>query len=269
MARTIDYIGASILILLVTFVWSVLLFSDPIVSIIFSAVVTAISIVTVRYIFKKRDKPYSYDRLALEFCIQGNEYIIKLLLSAIKNRVFENGCNYILLQNSLIIANFKFSPLGISDMCGICSLSKKLNRDEVFVITKSIDRKAYQIANISKIKVQQVKAKAVYKFLKKHNALPDLQEVKNKFSLSALIETILSRRNFKNYAFSGVVLMLVSFLTPFKIYYIVLGSISVLFAILCLTPLGNGTISSPKIFERMEYESQDEYKRESGNLTHK
>lgn len=262
MARTIDYISATVLILLITLVWSFFLFSDFVGSLIFSICFTAIAIFTIRYASKKKNKPYSCDRLELEFCIKGNEYIINLLKSVIKNDKIENGCNYILLENAAIVANYKFSQIGISDMCAVCNLAKKLDKRDVFLICKGIERKAYQIADIEKIKVRPVKINAVYKFLKKHDALPDLKEAKTKFSFRALTQKILARQNFKNYAFSGTILTLVAFITPLKIYYIVFGSISLLLALLCLTPLGNGTLSSPKVFELLEREAQDEYKRE-------
>lgn len=73
---------------------------------------------------------------------------------------------------------------------------------------------------------------------------------------------MLNRRNFKNYAFSGGILILVSFITPLKIYYIVLGTLTLLMALLTLTPLGNGSITSPKVFTQLERELEDEYKRE-------
>ena len=262
MSRTIDYISATVLVLLITLVWSFFLFSNFIGALIFSVCFTAIAIFTIRYVSKKKNKPYSCDRLELEFCIKGNEYVINLLKSAIKNDKIENCCNYILLENAVIIANYKFSSIGISDMCGVCNLTKKLGRNDVFLICKGIERKAYQIADIEKIKVRPVKIKAVYKFLKKHDALPDLKETKAKFSITAVFQKVLARQNFKNYAFSGTILTLVAFITPFKIYYIVFGSISLLLALLCLTPLGGGTISSPKVFELLEREAQDEYRRE-------
>jgi len=262
MARTIDYISASILILFVTFVWAFFLFENLAASLIFSVAFTVVAIVSARYISKKKNKPYSADRLALEFCIRGNDYIVKLLLSAIKNDKIENGCNYILLENSAIIADFKFSALTISDMCSICNLAKKLERKSVFVITKGIDRKAFQIANIENVRVRTIKIKEVYRFLKKHDSLPDLKRVKQKPSISLIVQTVLSRQNFKNYAFSGAVLTLVSFITPLKVYYLILGSISVLLALLCLTPLGKGELTTQKALDRLEYEAQDEYRRE-------
>ena len=76
------------------------------------------------------------------------------------------------------------------------------------------------------------------------------------------MQAVFSRRNFKNYMFSGVVLISISFFTPLKIYYIVFGTILLAFALLSLTPIGNGTINSPKVFEELEKENEDEYRRE-------
>ena len=100
MSRTIDYISATVLVLLITLVWSFFLFSNFIGALIFSVCFTAIAIFTIRYVSKKKNKPYSCDRLELEFCIKGNEYVINLLKSAIKNDKIENCCNYILLEKN-------------------------------------------------------------------------------------------------------------------------------------------------------------------------
>ena len=262
MAKALDYIFASIIVTLTTFVWSALLFKNAVGAIVFSIVFSSVILVSVRYFSKRNQKPYTYDRLETEFCIRGGEYIVNLIKTALKNPQIENGSNYILLEKSIIIANFKFSALGGSDVANVCKTAKKHGKNHVYLITKSIDRHAWQIANLEDINIEIVKAKQVYKFLAKHNALPVLKKPRQKFSFKALLQTILSRRNFKNYAFSGAVLVLVSFLTPLKIYYIVFGTILLAFALLSLTPIGNGTINSPKVFEELEKENEDEYKRE-------
>lgn len=265
MAKALDYIFASIIVTLTTFVWSALLFKNAVGAIVFSIAFSSVILVSVRYFSKRNQKPYTYDRLETEFCIRGGEYIVNLIKTALKNPQIENGSNYILLEKSIIIANFKFSALGGSDVANVCKTAKKHEKNHVYLITKSIDRHAWQIANLEDINIEIVKAKQVYKFLAKHNALPVLKKPKQKFSFRALLQTILSRRNFKNYAFSGAVLVLVSFLTPLKIYYIVFGTILLVLALLTLT-LGNGTLSSPKAFEELERECQDEYARENNNV---
>ena len=154
------------------------------------------------------------------------------------------------------------SPLGASDVASACNLAEKHEKNEIFLFAKGIDRKAYQIANLEKIKLNLIKTKQIFRFLAKRNALPDLKKMRTKFDFRSLAETMLNRRNFKNYAFSGGILILVSFITPLKIYYIVLGTLTLLMALLTLTPLGNGSITSPKVFTQLERELEDEYKRE-------
>lgn len=262
MAKALNYIFASVIVMLATFVWSALLFKNAIGAIIFSIAFSFAIVVSVYYFSKRNQKPYTYDRLETEFCIRGGAYVIELLKTTLKNTKIENGCNYILLENSIIIANFKFSPLGGNDIASVCRLAKTHDKNHVYLIAKAIDRKAWQVANLEDIKMEIVKTKQVFKFLAKHNALPVLKKSKQKLSISALMQAVFSRRNFKNYMFSGVVLISISFFTPLKIYYIVFGTILLAFALLSLTPVGNGTINSPKVFEELEKENEDEYKRE-------
>ena len=262
MAKALNYIFASVIVMLATFVWSALLFKNAIGAIIFSIAFSFAIVVSVYYFSKRNQKPYTYDRLETEFCIRGGAYVIELLKTTLINNKIENDCNYILLENSMIIANFKFSPLGGNDIASVCRLAKTYDKNHVYLIAKAIDRKAWQVANLEDIKMEIVKTKQVFKFLAKHNALPVLKKPKQKLSISALMQAVFSRRNFKNYMFSGVVLISISFFTPLKIYYIVFGTILLAFALLSLTPIGNGTINSPKVFEELEKENEDEYKRE-------
>lgn len=262
MAKALNYIFASVIVMLATFVWSALLFKNAIGAIIFSIAFSFAIVVSAYYFSKRNQKPYTYDRLETEFCIRGGAYVIELLKTTLKNTKIENGCNYILLENSMVIANFKFSPLGGNDIASVCRLAKIHDKNHVYLIAKAIDRKAWQVANLEDIKMEIVKTKQVFKFLAKHNALPVLKKSKQKLSISALMQAVFSRRNFKNYMFSGVVLISISFFTPLKIYYIVFGTILLAFALLSLTPIGNGTINSPKVFEELEKENEDEYRRE-------
>ena len=110
--------------------------------------------------------------------------------------------------------------------------------------------------------------RAVYRWLSKRGALPNLKRVKQKFSLSAFFEAALRRSNLKNYLFSGVILVSVAFLTPLKIYYLVFGSISLFMALLTLTPLGKGHFGGDKIFDGLcaapETSSESEGNSEDG-----
>ena len=242
----------AIVLMLLTFVWSALAFKNWVGALIFSVAFTLIAIITVKYALSKRNRPYSYDRLALEFSIRGNEYVINLMKSVLKYGCLECGKNYIELENCIFISAYKFSMLTISDMGGICEIAQRFQGKRIYVFARGIDRRAYSIVQLESVKFSLVKIKTIYKFLLRHNALPDLKPIKTKFSFRVLLDAVLCRANFKSYAFSGAILILVSFITPLKIYYIVIGSLSLLLALLTLTPLGNGTMTSPKVTSDLE-----------------
>lgn len=252
MAKLFDGISLTIITFLITFVWTSLAFDSALPALIMSCTLTLIAAVTFAYARKKTAKPYSYDRLALEFGIRGNEYIISLLKGVLKDPYVVSGGNYILLERSVVIANFRFSPLGIGDIGAACTLARKYGLRQIFIVCRTVDRHAYTVAQLEGVRLCPVRVKAVYKLLKRHGALPDLKPVKEKITLKSILSAALSRQCFRSYAFSGVLLVLISFITPLRIYYIVMGSISLLLAALTLTPLGNGSFSSPKMADEFE-----------------
>lgn len=265
MAKLIDYFSLTVTLFLLTFVWSALAFQNAVGAIIFSAVFTLIAVITVRYVKSKKGKPYPYDRLALELSVRGSEYQINLLKSIIKNPKIESGDSYILLKNSILVAAYKFSTLGLADMSAIARLCEKHDKKQAYVLARGIDRRAYIVAQVINVHVTLIRLKSFYKLLEKRGALPDLKPVRRKFSLKSFFAAALSRSNLRSYLFSGAVLVLVSFITPLRIYYLVIGSISLLLALLTLTPLGNGSIFSPKLSAELTDAAQTEYIRCASN----
>lgn len=252
MSRIIDYIALGLILFVLSFALAMLATESIAISLIFSFALCFAILFSIKYVTSIIAKPYSWDRLEVHLCMQGGEYAINLLKSTIKNAEIENGSNYIVLKNSVIIGNFKFSALSYADINEACKIAMKCEKSIIYLLAKSIDRKAYQIATLQDIKLQQIKTKQFFKYLAKHNALPDLKKIKRKFDIKVFFEIVFSRRNLRSYMFSGTVLIATSFITPLKVYYIAIGSALLVLALLCLTPLGNGTISTPKAFEELE-----------------
>lgn len=254
MSRIIDYIALGLILFVFSFALAMLATNSIAIALIFSLALCFASLFTIKYVSLIFQKPYSWDRLEVHLCMQGSEYAINLLKSTIKNDKIESGFSYIILKNSVIIANFKFSALSYADINEACKIAKKHGKNEIYMLTKAIDRKAYQIATMQNIKVQPIKTKQFFKYLSKHNALPNLKKIKRKFDIKMFFEIVFSRRNLRSYMFSGIILIATSFLTPLKVYYISIGSILLALALLTLTPLGKGSITSKKAFEELEDE---------------
>lgn len=67
MAKALNYIFASVIVMLATFVWSALLFKNATGAIIFSIAFSFAIVVSAYYFSKRNQKPYTYDRLETEF----------------------------------------------------------------------------------------------------------------------------------------------------------------------------------------------------------
>ena len=250
MSKTLDYLALAIILTVMTFVWGAMIFDDVILAVIVACALSATVTIFVKF-FTHNKYRYSPNLLATHFAIQGNEYVVSLIANTIPNAKVETKQNYVYLNNCLIVSLFKFGTATSQDVATLAKEATSRGITQVFVLGYGIDRKAYQVANYAGIRIKLVKAGAIYRYLAKHNALPDLKKKKSHPSLKVLFEIVFSRTNVKYYAFSGIVLVLTSFITPLKLYYLITGSVSLLLAMFSLL-FGDGSIHSVNAFKELE-----------------
>ena len=103
---------------------------------------------------------------------------------------------------------------------------------------RAADRRAFGVFAFFPMNVSVVRTRALYRFLARRGALPPLEKRRSSLSLRAFLTVALSRKNLKNYLFTGTLLLSVAFLTPLKGLYLAFGCLSLVLALLTLTPLG-------------------------------
>lgn len=250
MARAVDLAALAFITFLLTLVWATLLLDDWAAVFAMASAGALIAVVTAVYIKRGSKTSCSVERLTIECAVRPPSYLIGLLKSIAADHC-EYGENHILTENSVIFAAVKLSPLGSADLNALLSKTEELKRKRAFVITRAVDRRAYRMLQFYDIRLTAVRMRAVHRALKRHGALPKLDRIKREFSLSAFFEAAFRRENLKNYLFSGTILISVAFLTPLKIYYLIFGSISLIMALLTLTPLGKGRFGGDGMFDEL------------------
>ena len=250
MAKTLDYIALSIVLTLIGFVFGAMLFKNIWYALVVATFFSLAIVFSIKY-FKRTKYRYNPTKLGTEFAIKGNEYVINLLKTTLKNAYIYSTFNYILLDKCLIGACFKFGTASAQDVLAFGKIAQDNSIKTVFLMSNGIDKKAYQVANAMEFRLKPIRLGALYKYLDKHSALPDLKKTKNKMSLPYILETIFARSNFKAYAFSGTILIMSSFFTPMRTYYIVIGTLLLVLAILSLA-FGNGNITTENAFKQLE-----------------
>ena len=74
------------------------------------------------------------------------------------------------------------------------------------------------------------------KFFKKYNVFPESDHINKsitKFSFKEIIKSFFSPQKSKGYFFCGFVLIFSSIILPFHIYYLVFGSLLLIFSLIC------------------------------------
>ena len=249
MARTLDYLALSAILLVLSFSFGVLIFKNVWISLVVAISFSAAIVFSVSFFTRKKTK-ISPSKLSTYFAIKGNEYVINLIRSTLCQEVAASE-NSILVGDFAIVSLFKFANVSSQDVVSVQKTIENTNIKTVFLLANGIDKKAYQVANFLGIRLKLVKVSTLARYLEKHDALPDFKKPKTKFSAQAFFEAVFARNNFKAYAFSGTVLVLTSFITPLRLYYIISGSICLMIAIFSLF-LGNGNLSSSNPFKKLE-----------------
>lgn len=259
MAKRFDGFFLTFLTYLLLFVWSRYFIKSLALSLIFSGVLCLLLVLSFRGMAKTiKKKPYSADRLANEFALKGNSYAASVIFAAMKNPAAKLSGDTIKLNSVWIICAFKFSGISQSDVASAYQKALAENVKNIVLLCRAADRPSQSLAVGLDVKIEIVKISAVFRYLNKKIALPDLKKQKTKFSLRYIFESALKRQHAKFFAFSGIMLFFLSYFTPLKLYYLCFGTSLFVLAILCLTPLGQiGDDNSGKFFESLENNNEN------------
>ena len=249
MAKTLDYVALTIILTLLTFVFGLLAFQNAYISLAVSASLSLATVFSIKYFSRKKYR-FSPSRLATHFSIKGNDYVVDLIKST-QNCEVETSSNVILLDHCAVFSCYKFGAVSAQDVASVAKAVENSSVKTVFVLSNGVDRKAYQVADYLGLRLKPVKIGAVYRYLDRHGALPDLKKPKRKISLPVVFETVFSRSNFKAYAFSGTILLFTAFITPLRTYYLISGSICLLLALFSLV-FGNGNLFALNAFKELK-----------------
>ncbi len=137
-----------------------------------------------------------------------------------------------------IYPNYKFSPSSLDDISKFYRSAKSNNISEVYVLSKLNDRSTVLFSRSLDIEFCFVPSRKVYKFLQKKNCLPQSIIKKKtkikKSDLKDILSNVFVKKRAKYFFMSGVSLGLLSFLTPIKVYYIIVSAICILLGIGCI-----------------------------------
>lgn len=117
----------------------------------------------------------------------------------------------------------------------VAEIYKLLNGKHAFIFAPEFSPEVRALANVFGGKITLMDGDDVYELFKKAEMLPPPQKEAKKQTkpqaFKTLMRTVFTRKRAPRYFLFGIAFMLFSFLVPFKLYYIIFGSVMMAFSL--------------------------------------
>lgn len=250
-SRTVDFILTRAAIFAVSFVWARYYISDVWMTLFAAAVLTLTITVlfTLIFNFKNRGKrlrsaEYSHmTEISNQFLLSTTAQNVEFL-----TKVFERGedCDVIPLDDAvaakkdgrtvIVYPHFSPSPLSKQNIIDYIRNAVRFDTTEITVMCLSMEKGLENFcATLADFKVKIYDPMKTYALLKSYNSFPEITRrltKPKKQSIRTAIGHALSRTRTKAYITGGLVLFAMSFITPYKLYYLIGASALVFIGLL-------------------------------------
>lgn len=179
------------------------------------------------------------ENLHNQLILNSDEENSKVFLKAFeKYNAKINGKNIEFLyedKSYIVFLNLSFEQLTKHNLIAFYKCAKALGKKNAIIFTHKMQNDILRIIGSLDVKIKIFDDFSVYRFLKTHNALPEIEKIiKPKRDFTLIFKKIFARKNFKGYFLMAVVLFLFSFITPFKIYYRISVIVLLFLSLVCL-----------------------------------
>ncbi|MDE6189241.1 MAG: hypothetical protein K2G37_03005 [Clostridia bacterium] len=203
-----------------------------------SGLITILFVTLIKKLFfKKNSNVISYRRFVTYLIWQGEERAKELLKETCQDGNFEDKGEYVIADSKVIFLWTKYGSISADTAVKFYRTCKKDNIDEAYILTTNSDKKMMGlIRSFGDVALTYCTFKDVYRRLRKQDKLP--ADVREKIPAAQLLKLIFhsafTRKNGFRFVGISLLLLAISFFTPFRNYYIILASINLALSIGCL-----------------------------------
>ena len=237
MGKIVDAIIARLIIFVAITIVALFLVKSALSAVAISTVLTLIISICIAGIEKKQKvKAMKLKKFNTYMIVYGFDTISETIEKILPGSQKKNG--YMLTaSNAVIMPTYKFSKVNKDDIIKAYRTAISENATDVYIIGIEADREALLFSTtLSDKKFFFIPSKVFYKAAKANNILPkDTISVKSeKIRFKDILLILFSKNNAKRFLVASVFLLLLSFLTPLKNYYLAISAVTLLFAVISL-----------------------------------
>lgn len=254
LVNLIDKVFVTIAVFLIVYAWINFYIRSLITTFVLSLVFTFAIIYLIYFFVDKKQTQKSITKKRAEE-INKNFFAFKMLSKQEKSKllksILEKNYPTKLIANKLtyvkdgkthlVLISCGLDNANQNDIFNLLSENFQKNINEIDIICQNfleINTKIYKNVKINLINKQQL----YDNFFFKYGIFPDdsaLENNINKLSFKAIIKNMFLPHKAKSYFFCGIILIFSSIILPYHFYYLIFGSMFMLFAIICKLPIFN------------------------------
>jgi len=209
--------------------WISLYSKNAILNLSVSAILTILAVSVLHIISKKREEKRnikSTEKKDCEKLIENLKCIPESEQKKFVKSIYKNSNFY-----------FNFNKLCIEDYYKIIQQAKKQNTNSIKVFCSETDANlSIKCQNQKTIEIEFLDKFDIYKLCKEQNIFPAVaveEKSKTKITFKVLLSNLFNKKRAKQYLAFSILMLIFSFFTFFKIYYIVSSTIFLLLSLLC------------------------------------
>lgn len=245
----LDAVFISVSVFLLVFAWLNFYISNLFLSILASAIVSSCLLFFINFLKnksraktnEKQSNQLKAEQYATNFQLYSEAQKLKTISKFIDdNYEFKIHTHYLTIPENktyIFIANHVEKVSKSILLNFIKSYIKKAN--QIIIFTNEYDQDALNFSkSISNIKIKLLNKLDFYSLCTLYNVgIKEIIETKQtKRPISQFFKSFFSKKHSKGFFISGLLILFTSLIIPFKNYYIIWGSILIIFSIICRLP---------------------------------
>lgn len=247
----VDYLFKFCLFFILNIIWCLYFFNSIIVVFVVSIIATVLEIVlidTVSIKKLKRQKPKTeelqhMENINLSFIFMPHDQVVDFFykLCSTKHNSIKN-INYVEVLNetkTIVYPCFKNANLTSDDVIEFYNNCNKDNVKKIIILCNKFDSDINEVVNNLSVKIIVLDYKQTYySLLKKYEFYPPIttqnkQTIKSSYKL--ILSNAFNKKRTRGYVVSSIFIIFASFFVSYRIYYLIVASILLVFAIICQT----------------------------------
>lgn len=243
----IDFAFKFLLLFTINLIWTLYFIQKTWISILLSGIIAVLTILLFNFLSSKKqeknniklkEKIYAQN-VKDTFILMKQKNVVEFFCELAKSQ-HEAECfsKYVLINKQIVLSpNIKSRQLEIDELIDLYNQINKKNINKIIILCNNFNPNIEKILNNFDTKTIVLDFNQTYNLLlKKYNMFPKItikSDAKAKSTFKQILSSAFDKKKTRGYVVSAMFIIFSSFFVSFRVYYLIVATILLIFALLC------------------------------------